>query len=118
MAPLIGADALGSQPGGLSDPAGPRRGAFGSDDPFQDGPLGGSWNPSQLARAFGSASSRHLRHGDDYMREYVQSAEFNRLLVATVQRAFPRHEHEQLVAHYHGLLGAWANDQRTTAGQA
>jgi hypothetical protein len=48
----------------------------------------------------------------------VQSAEFDRLLVATVQRAFPPHEHEQLVAHYHGLVGAWANDQCTTAGQA
>jgi hypothetical protein len=57
LAPLVGADALGSQPGGLSDPAGPHRGAFASDDPFQDGPLGGSWNPSQLARASGSASS-------------------------------------------------------------
>jgi hypothetical protein len=43
LAPLVGPDALGSQPGGLSDPAGPRRGAFGSDDPFQDGPLGRSW---------------------------------------------------------------------------
>jgi divalent metal cation (Fe/Co/Zn/Cd) transporter len=49
---------------------------------------------------------------------YVQSAEFDRLLVATVQRAFPPHEHEQLVAYYHGLVGALANDQRTTAGQA
>jgi hypothetical protein len=48
----------------------------------------------------------------------VQSAEFDRLLVATVQRTFPPHEHEQLVAHYHGLVGAWANDQCTTAGQA
>jgi hypothetical protein len=44
--------------------------------------------------------------------------QFDRLLVATVQRAFPPHEHEQLVAHYRGLLGAWANDQRATAGQA
>jgi hypothetical protein len=43
LAPLVGADALGSQPGGLSDPAGTRRWAFGSDDPFQDGPLGRSW---------------------------------------------------------------------------
>jgi hypothetical protein len=46
----------------------------------------------------------------------VQSAEFDRLLVATVQRAFP--PHEQLAAQYHGLVGAWANDQRTIAGQA
>jgi hypothetical protein len=67
---------------------------------------------------FAEFCDRHLRHADDCMREYVQSAEFDRLLVATVQRAFPPHEHEQLVAHYRGLLGAWANDQRATAGQA
>jgi hypothetical protein len=30
LAPLVDPDALGSQPGGLSDPAGTRRGAFGS----------------------------------------------------------------------------------------
>ena len=60
----------------------------------------------------------HRRETFLYTLEYVQSAEFDRLLVATVQRAFPPHEHEQLVAHYHGLVGASANDQRTTAGQA
>jgi hypothetical protein len=67
---------------------------------------------------FAEFCDRHLRHADDCMREYVQSAEFDRLLVATVQQAFPPHEHEQLVAHYRGLVGAWANDQRATAGQA
>jgi hypothetical protein len=70
------------------------------------------------ADPFAEFCDRHLRHADDSMREYVQSAEFDRLLVATVQRAFPPHEHEQLVVHYRGLLGAWANDQRATAGQA
>jgi hypothetical protein len=47
------------------------------------------------------------------MREYVESAEFDELLVATIQRAFPPHEHEQFVAHYRGLLAAWAADQRS-----
>jgi len=46
------------------------------------------------------------------MREYIGSAEFDAHLVATIQRAFPPHEHEQFVAHYRGLLGAWAADQR------
>jgi hypothetical protein len=68
---------------------------------------------SRLLRGLGDFSL----HPRDTL-EYVQSAEFDRLLVATVQRTFPPHEHEQLVAHYHGLVGAWANDQCTTAGQA
>jgi len=41
----------------------------------------------------------------------VESAEFDHHLVATIQRAFPPHEHEQFVAHYRGLLAAWAADQ-------
>ena len=28
---------------------------------------------------------------------------------------FPEHEHEQFVAHYRGLLAAWAQDQRAAA---
>ena len=32
---------------------------------------------------------------------------------ATIQRAFPPHEHDQFVAHYRGLLGAWVTDQRS-----
>jgi hypothetical protein len=38
---------------------------------------------------FAEFCDRHLRHADDCMREHVQSAEFDRLLVAAVQRAFP-----------------------------
>jgi hypothetical protein len=33
--------------------------------------------------------------------------------VETIQRAFPPHEHEQFIAHYRGLLGAWVDDQRS-----
>jgi hypothetical protein len=51
------------------------------------------------------------------MAEYVESDEFDAHLVTTIQRAFPRHEHEQFVAHYRGLLAAWVNDQRAAAGR-
>jgi hypothetical protein len=51
------------------------------------------------------------------MVEYVESGEFDDLLVATIRQAFPPHEHDQFVAHYRGLLGAWVNDQRTASGQ-
>ena len=41
--------------------------------------------------------------------------DFDGLLVDTVTSTFPEHEHEQFVAHYRGLLAAWANDQRAAA---
>jgi hypothetical protein len=44
--------------------------------------------------------------------EYVESSEFDRLLVDTVTSTFPTHEHERFVAHFRGLLTAWAHDQR------
>jgi hypothetical protein len=56
-----------------------------------------------------------LPHADEVLLEYVESDDFDRLLVATVQSTFPQHEHERFVAHYRGLLDAWAKDQRVTA---
>jgi hypothetical protein len=52
---------------------------------------------------------------DETMLEYVESGDFDRLLVETVQTTFPAHEHEHFAAHYRGLLDAWAKDQRVTA---
>ena len=59
----------------------------------------------------------HLAHAEDCMATYVESAEFDAHLVACIQRAFPPHEHDEFVAHYRGLLGAWVTDQRAAAGQ-
>ncbi len=55
---------------------------------------------------------RHLAHVDEAMQGYIDSPAFDALLVDTVTRAFPQHEHEHFVAHYRGLLGAWLHDQR------
>ena len=52
-----------------------------------------------------------LAHLDDVVRDWVAGPDFDRLLVETVQATFPPHEHEQFVAHYRGLLGAWVRDQ-------
>jgi hypothetical protein len=52
---------------------------------------------------------------DEVVLDYVESEDFDRLLVHTVQTTFPEHEHEHFVAHYRGLLDAWAKDQRVTA---
>jgi len=47
---------------------------------------------------------------DAVAHDYFSSADFDRLLVETVQATFPAHEHEQFVAHYRGLVGAWVAD--------
>jgi hypothetical protein len=51
-----------------------------------------------------------LRHVDEALLELVSSPWFDELLVETVHSTFPQHEHEEFVAHYRGLLGAWARD--------
>jgi hypothetical protein len=51
-----------------------------------------------------------LRHVDEALLELVSSAWFDDLLVETVRTTFPPHEHEEFVAHYRGLLGAWSRD--------
>jgi hypothetical protein len=53
-----------------------------------------------------------LPHLDEALVEWIEGPDFDRLLVATVQSTFPPHEHEHFVAHYRGLLAAWARDQR------
>jgi hypothetical protein len=47
---------------------------------------------------------------DAVAHDYFSSSDFDRLLVETVQSTFPAHEHEQFVAHYRGLVGAWVED--------
>lgn len=65
--------------------------------------------------AYEEFCAKALPHVDELVVDYVESAEFDRLLVGTVASTFPRREHEQFVAHYRGLLAAWARDQRTQA---
>ena len=48
---------------------------------------------------------------DELLLEWVASAEFDRLLVGTVRRLYPTHEHERFVAHFRGLLGQWVREQ-------
>jgi hypothetical protein len=49
---------------------------------------------------------------DALVLEWIDGPEFDRLLVDTVRSTFPSHEHDHFVAHYRGLLGAWAADER------
>jgi D-ala D-ala ligase C-terminus len=61
---------------------------------------------------YGDFCESRLRHLDDAVLEWVEGPDFDRLLVDTVRSTFPAHEHDQFVAHYRGLLAAWARDER------
>jgi hypothetical protein len=64
------------------------------------------------ADAYAEFCAGPLRHLDEAAHTWFQSAEFDRVLVDTVRSTFPSHEHEQFIAHYRGLLAAWARDIR------
>jgi hypothetical protein len=57
--------------------------------------------------------AKHLPHVDETMVEFVESQDFDDMLVETVRSTFPANEHDKFIPHYRGLLGAWAHDQRT-----
>ena len=53
---------------------------------------------------------RHLADLDALAHEWFTSPAFDSVLVDTVRSTFPVHEHEHFVAHYRGLIAAWARD--------
>mgnify|MGYP006171086321 CR=1 FL=1 len=55
----------------------------------------------------------HLPDVHALMGEYIQSAAFDGLLVETVRKTFPAHEHEHFVAHYRGLQAIQAFTARS-----
>jgi hypothetical protein len=55
----------------------------------------------------------HLADLDARVLEWIEGPDFDRLLIATVRATFPAHEHDEFIAHYRGLLGVWASDERT-----
>ncbi len=63
------------------------------------------------AEQYADFCDRHLGHVDELLVGFVRSGQFDRLLVDTVRSTFPPHEHDHFVAHYRGLLAAWADDQ-------
>jgi hypothetical protein len=52
-----------------------------------------------------------LPHVDDLVLDWVDSPEFDALLVGTVRTTYPPHEHERFTAHFRGLVGQWVHEQ-------
>ncbi len=59
--------------------------------------------------------ARRLGHLDDVVLDWVDGADFDRLLVETVRATYPPDEHDRFVAHFRGLLGMWVQDQAGAA---
>ncbi len=59
-----------------------------------------------------------LAHLDEVVVEWIEGAGFDRILVDTIRSTFPAHEHDHFIAHYRGLLAAWANDERNRLAKA
>jgi hypothetical protein len=60
---------------------------------------------------YGEWCAEHLGHLDQLVAQWVDSADFDRLLVETVQATYPPQEHEQFLAHFRGLISMWVADQ-------
>jgi len=48
---------------------------------------------------------------DQIVLDWVAGADFDQLLVRTVQSVYPAHEHEKFIAHLRGLLNLWVRDE-------
>jgi hypothetical protein len=54
-----------------------------------------------------------LPHVDELVLQWVDSAEFDALLVDTVRSLYPEHEHEAFIGHFRGLIGQWVSEHGT-----
>ena len=58
---------------------------------------------------------KHIPEVDEVMLAYIDSHEFDDLLIETVKATFPPHEHDHFIAHYRGLMEMWVKDQAAAA---
>ena len=53
-----------------------------------------------------------MNHVGEVVLEWVESPDFDALLVETVRSTYPPEEHDRFVAHFRGLVGLWVRDRR------
>ena len=53
---------------------------------------------------------------DESMWDFVQTPDFDGILVDLVRDKFPAHEHDHFIAHYRGLMRWWVEFKRKPAG--
>jgi hypothetical protein len=52
-----------------------------------------------------------LAHVDELVLDWIDSPEFDALLLDTVRTTYPQHEHDRFAAHFRGLVGQWLREQ-------
>jgi hypothetical protein len=52
-----------------------------------------------------------LSHVDDMVLEWIDSPDFDALLVDTARSTYPAHEQERFIAHFRGLVAQWVREQ-------
>jgi hypothetical protein len=52
-----------------------------------------------------------LPHVDELVLDWIDSPEFDALLMETIQSTYPPHEQERFAAHFRGLVGQWVSEQ-------
>ena len=46
----------------------------------------------------------------ELVHSWIASTEFDDLLIETVRKTYPAHEHDEFAAHFRGLMSLWVND--------
>jgi hypothetical protein len=64
------------------------------------------------ADAYAEFCAKQLADLDEMVLAWIDSKEFDKLLVETVVNTYPKHEHEQFLAHFRGLIGLWVTDEK------
>ncbi len=59
-----------------------------------------------------------LGHLDEVVLEWVDSPDFDALLVDTVRSTYPPEEHDRFIAHFRGLVGLWVRDTKAATQPA
>ena len=52
-----------------------------------------------------------LPHVDELVLDWIDSPDFDALLIETVRATYPVHEQERFAAHFRGLVGQWLHEQ-------
>jgi hypothetical protein len=52
-----------------------------------------------------------LAHVDEMVFDWIDSPDFDALLVNTVRSTYPAHEQERFLAHFRGLIGLWVGER-------
>jgi hypothetical protein len=68
------------------------------------------------ADAFADFCATTLPHLDEVAVDYVESAEFDDLLVRSIRLEVEPERHEEMIERCRGLVAVWAADQRATTG--